>query len=72
VLVFQTWVIVQTITNIHLPIVKLCVLNQNAGYWLLSDALHFAFTICIAMKVNVTRAQAFNQPLICGDFDLEL
>jgi len=39
VLVLQTWAIVQAITNALLPIVKLCVLNQNVGYWLLLDAL---------------------------------
>jgi hypothetical protein len=30
--IFQTWAIVQTITNTFLFVVKLCVLNQNAGY----------------------------------------
>ncbi len=38
-LVLQTWAIVQAITNALLPTVKLCVLNQNVGYWLLLDAL---------------------------------
>jgi hypothetical protein len=54
------------------PVMKICVLNQNVGYWLLLDALYFAFTLCIAMKVDVVRIQALNQPLICGDFDSKL
>jgi hypothetical protein len=59
-LVLQTWAIVQAITNALLPIVKLCVLNQNVGYWLLLDALYSTFTLCIAMKVDVVRAQVLN------------
>jgi divalent metal cation (Fe/Co/Zn/Cd) transporter len=55
-LVFQTWATTQAIINMFLPIVKLCVLIQNASYWLLSNALHSTFTLCIAMKANVTRA----------------
>jgi hypothetical protein len=60
VLVLQTWVITQAITYTLLPIVKLCILNQNVGYWLLLDALYFAFTLCIATKANVLKAQALN------------
>jgi hypothetical protein len=55
-----------------LCVVKLCVLNQSVGYWLLLDALYSTFTLCIAMKVDVVRIQALNQPLICGDFDSKL
>jgi len=60
VLVLQTWVIAQTITYTLLPIMKLCILNQNVGYWLLLNALYFAFTLCIATKINVVKAQALN------------
>jgi hypothetical protein len=67
--IFQC-VIIQTIINTLL--VKLCVLNQNDGYWLLSYAFDFAFTLCIAMQVDVVKVQALNQPLICGDFDSKL
>jgi len=56
ILVFQTWATTQAIINMFLPVVKLCVLIQNASYWLLSNAFHSTFTLCIAMKVNVTRA----------------
>jgi hypothetical protein len=52
-----------------LLIVKFYVLNQNVGYWLLSNAFHFTFTLCIAMKANVAMAQALNQLLIHWDFD---
>jgi len=64
--IFQTWAIVQTITNTFLFVVKLCVLNQNASYWLLSNAFYFAFTLCIAMKANVVRIQALNQLRFVG------
>jgi hypothetical protein len=47
-----------------LHVVKLCVLNQSVGYWLLLDAFYSTFTLCIAMKVDVVRIQALNQPLI--------
>jgi hypothetical protein len=55
-----------------LLVVKLCVLNQSVGYWLLLDAFYSTFTLCIAMKVDVVRIQALNQQLICGDFDSKL
>jgi hypothetical protein len=45
--ILQTWAIAQAIINTLLPIVKLWVLNQNVGYWLLLDALYFAFTLCM-------------------------
>jgi len=63
-LVFRTWAIVQTIIDTFLPIVKVCVLNQSVRYWLLLDALYSTFTLCIAMKIDVVRIQALNQPLI--------
>ncbi len=66
--IFQTWAIAQAIIDMFFPIVKLCVLNQNVGYWLLLNALHSAFTLCITMKANVARAQTLNQPLIHGVF----
>jgi hypothetical protein len=69
---FQSWAIAQAIIDMFLPIVKLCVLNQNAGYWLLLNALHSAFTLCITRKTNVAKAQTLNQPLIHGDFDSKL
>jgi hypothetical protein len=40
-----------------LLVVKLCVLNRSHGYWLLLDALFFAFTLCISMKVDLARIQ---------------
>ncbi len=55
-----------------LPVVKLCVLNQSANYWLLLDAFYCAFTLCISMKVDLAKIQLLNQSLIRGDFDLEL
>jgi len=39
---------------------------------LLLNILTFVFTLCIAMKVGVANIQAMNQPLIYGEFDLEL
>jgi hypothetical protein len=42
-----------------LPIMKLCVLNQSASYWLLLDALYSTFTLGITMKVDVDKIQAF-------------
>jgi len=59
-LVFRTCVIVQAIIDTFLLAVKFCVLNQNVRYWLLLDALYFAFTLCIAMKIDVVRIQALN------------
>jgi len=41
-------------------------------YWLLLNTLIFVFTLCIAMKVVVANIEAMNQPLIYGEFDLEL
>jgi hypothetical protein len=58
--IFRTWAIAQTITNTFLFVVKLSVLNQNARCWFLSDAFYSAFTLCIAMKVDVVRIQALN------------
>jgi hypothetical protein len=58
--IFRTWVIAQTIKDTFFFVVKLCVLNQNASYWLLSHAFYYAFTLCIAMKVDVVRIQALN------------
>jgi hypothetical protein len=55
-----------------LPVVKQCVLNQTQGYWLLVDALIFVFNLWSAMKVGVASIESLNQPLIYGDFDLEL
>jgi len=72
VLVFRTCVIVQAIIDTFLPVVKLCVLNQSVRYWLLLNALYFAFTLCIAMKIDVVRIQALNQSLTQGDFDSKL
>jgi len=43
---FQTWAIVhETITNMLFPIVKLCVLNQSKGDWLLVNA-SFLLSFC--------------------------
>jgi hypothetical protein len=39
---------------------------------LFSNALAFAFTLCISMKFKVNIIQALNQLLIWIDFDLEL
>jgi hypothetical protein len=58
--------------NTLIFVVKLCVLNQGVGYWLLSNAFYSTFTLCIAMKVDVARIQTLNQLLIHGDFDSEL
>jgi hypothetical protein len=55
--IFQTLAIVSAITYTILLVVKLCVLNQSHGYWLLLDALFFAFTLCISMKVDLARIQ---------------
>jgi hypothetical protein len=39
---------------------------------ILSHALTYVFTLCIAMEVSVASIEALNQPLICGDFDSKL
>jgi hypothetical protein len=61
-----------TITNTLLPVVKQCILNQNQGFRLLSNSLAYAFTLCNSKKYEVVNIQNLNQPLIQGDFDLEL
>jgi hypothetical protein len=72
-LVGQTWVIVETIMDTLLLVVKQCVLNQIQGYWLLLlDAFIFVFNLCSVLKVGVASIESLNQPLIYGDFDLEL
>jgi len=40
-----------------LLVMKFWVLNQSHGYCLLLDALFFAFTLCISMKVDLARIQ---------------
>jgi len=45
-----TWHIFQIIVNVFSPIVFTCVLNQSKSHWLLSDALHFAISICLKLK----------------------
>ncbi len=55
-MIFQTWAIVQDITNILLLIVKLIfVMNESQGYWLLSYAFSYALTLYIAMKFDVAK-----------------
>jgi hypothetical protein len=39
---------------------------------ILSHALTYVFTLCIAMEVSAASIEALNQPLICGDCDLKL
>jgi hypothetical protein len=58
--IFWTWAIAQTIIDTFFFFVKLCVLSQNASYWLLSNAFSFAFTLCIAMKADVVSIQALS------------
>jgi hypothetical protein len=49
----QTWSIVQAITNTLMLVVKLCVLNQSQGHWLLSNPFGSTFSLCIVIKANV-------------------
>jgi hypothetical protein len=42
---------------------KQYVLNQSKGFWLLLDALAYAFTLCISMKSKDSKIQNLNRPL---------
>ncbi len=68
----HTWAIVKIINKTLMPVVKQCVLNQSWDYWLLLDALHFAFSLNITMKVEACVIQAKNQSFITSDFQSKL
>jgi len=44
-------------------VTKYYVLNQSKRFWLLLDALAYAFTLCILMKSKDSKIQNLNQPL---------
>ncbi len=54
------------------PIVKQCVLNKTRGYWLLSDTLNVAITICMKLRVNYNHQVVQVLPLAYGTIDDEI
>jgi len=47
----QVWAIAQIVSNTLGLIVNQCVVNQNQGYWLLSDVLAAIISLVINMQV---------------------
>jgi hypothetical protein len=45
-----TWHICQIVVDCLSLILIVCVLNQSRGYWLLSDALHFAISMTLKLR----------------------
>jgi len=42
----STWAITKVVINILGPMVEQCILNYTKRYWLLSDVLFVAISIC--------------------------
>jgi hypothetical protein len=47
-----TWHICQIIVDFLSPIVSTCVMNQSCGHLLLSDALNYAISMILKLKVG--------------------
>jgi hypothetical protein len=55
----MTWHICQIVVDCLSLVVSAYVLNQYRGYWLLSDALHFAISMSLKLREKPKNAQSF-------------
>jgi hypothetical protein len=55
----MTWHICQIVVNVLSLVVSAYVLNQYRGYWLLSDAFHFAISMSLKLREKPKNAQSF-------------
>jgi hypothetical protein len=58
----MTWHICQIVVDCLCLVVSAYVLNQYKGYWLLSDALHFAISMSLKLREKPKNAQFFLDP----------
>jgi hypothetical protein len=65
----STWAIAKMVINILGHMVEQCILNQTKGYWLLSNALFAAFSICSKVHREYRVRASPNLPLTCGKFE---
>jgi hypothetical protein len=49
----QMWAVCKALIETMLLVVKQCILNQTHGYWLISNALHVAFSINVSMQMEI-------------------
>jgi hypothetical protein len=68
----STWVITKAMIDTSGPVVEQCILNQTKRYWILSNALFSAFSICSKMHKEYQIRASLNSPLMCGKFDAKL
>jgi hypothetical protein len=67
-----TCAVARAITESLNPVAEQCILNQNCGFWLLSDALVSAMLISTKLTVEVNRCKFVDSPLVFGNQDSEL
>jgi hypothetical protein len=48
-----TWHKSQIIVDYLSPIVIICVINQSCDHWLHNDALHFAISMSLKLKIKI-------------------
>nr|XP_024402695.1 uncharacterized protein LOC112295398 isoform X2 [Physcomitrium patens] len=68
----ETWAVAKAVTDALTPVLQQCIMNQSKAYWLLSDAIATALSLCIQLHRERLPNRSLADPKLDPSFEAAL